>query len=544
MTTFTFVGFKWEVDWDGDGTYGHTLSDITEYVNECSYRTGFTEAFVEVAPPARMVIMLENATGAWSVTKSTATFHTVFRKGLLVRLSWIYHPSSLGVDVDLPHFIGTITKIEITAGERGDQLAILTVEDPMLQLLDTEYVPPLLLNNRTDQVLERIFDDAALRYPYPHSYWMVGITGAAELDSTTILYDHDLTSFEQGQTVLEYAGDNADGGAGVSVQGYIRDIVASEAGGKFFYNPASGKFVFWNRHHISLINPATIFVAAVSWLLNPPPVYLYADDLMNSLDIHYEVKKLGTAGSIIYTATNTPLSIQSNDNRKFNARYRDATVQNARVGAINPINPAPGVDYIANTASDGSGTDVTAFVGVSCEFGANSANVTIFNQSGATAYITTFQLRGQPITTFARQTASSLDGDSIFLYGEHRNTFTIPFISDPQFAQDYANTKVQQFKAPYGRFARVSRRFSSDPPASDAVPGSVEAFFMGIGSAIETQVDTFLEDSYRNHIVIGEEGHITGRNQWIRTFVLEPIDRNQVWVLDTSTLDETTILAL
>src|SRR5690606_39790537 len=90
-------------------------------------------AYQEVAPPARMVLTLDNSSGAWSVAKSTATFSSLFKKGVLVKMSF----TNTGDQVR-DRFIGTITDLQLLPGIRGQNIAILTVEDPMLRLLNTE----------------------------------------------------------------------------------------------------------------------------------------------------------------------------------------------------------------------------------------------------------------------------------------------------------------------------------------------------------------------------------------------------------------------
>jgi hypothetical protein len=531
-SSYTLKSFRWLADWDRDGTYGAANADISSYVLQCEYRWGMNKAYQEVAPPARMVLTLDNSSGAWSVAKSTATFSSLFKKGVLVKMSF----TNTGDQVR-DRFIGTITDLQLLPGIRGQNIAILTVEDPMLRLLNTEYYSPLLTNVTTDAALSQLFEDATIAYPYPHQYWMLGIDGASELESTTTVFENTITDFETGGTTLAFVGDNADGGSGVSAQAYLRDVVLAEAGGKLFWDAVNGKFVFWNRYHVSDID-TSLAASAGEVVLDAPIEYHFADDLNNIMNVEYELKQVGTSADILYTSPNLPLSIIAGNTRKFTARYQDPDVPTARVGGINMIPPLAGLDYIANTASDGSGSDVTSNLGISVQFNASSANITLYNSTAATLYVTKLQLRGTALISHARETAQFVDGVSVFAYGEFRRRMFLPLVQSAEFAQDYATALVSRFRTPLSRFERLTRDLTFEPNAA--------ALSVTVGSVFKYH-DEKLEDDDTVYMVVGEEGLIRGGNNWQVTYVLEPVERNVFWILgvtEHSELGETTILAL
>lgn len=537
---YALRSFAFTADWDRDETYDHALSDISSYVLRCEYRYGMMESYQEFAPPARMLLTLSNHDGDWSVAKSGATFAGVFAKGVLVRLRFTYETGA-GTTSET-RFIGAISQIQLTPGRLGENTATLIIEDPMLRLLDSEYHPPLLTDVTTDQALSKPFDDAVLGFPYPHSYWLLGVEGASELETTTTIFENTLVDFETGATTLAYVGDNADAGRGTSIQSHLRDVVRSEAGGKFFWNAPTRKFKFWNRNHVSNINP-TLSITIDSWqmVLDAPTEYHFADDLLNVVEVTYELKTLGTPATILYTAPNVPITLQAGVNRKFTARYQDPAAPTARTGGINMIPPLAGFDYVANSASDGSGNDVTSTLVISTEFNASSATITLYNSSASPLYVTTLQLRGTPLNAHAKETATSLDGISIFSNGFHYKTVALPLIESAEFAQDYASTIVSHFKSPISRFGRLTRDLTYEPPG-----GAGGLLSLKVGSTFKFY-DPKLEDSYEPYIVVGEEGVIQQGNQWQVTYVIEPIQRAVFWTLgrtNRSELGETTILAL
>lgn len=539
-TSFPLRGFELFADWARDDNYAHSKKAITIWALAYEWRVGMQQAYQEVAPPARLMITLDNSDGAWNIENSSARFYGLFTRDVRIRfrVAWVNGDEIDGAPfTEFNRFLGTIRHIEVGVGTLGEKIATLTVEDPMLDLLDNEYHPQLQTDVTTDVALAAIFDDPeALAYPYPHNYWMLGIAGASELGVTTQLFDHDITDFETGRTTLDYVGHNADVGQGINAQSLIRTIVASEAGGKFFWDARQSRFRFWDRYYSQGLDTSSVLDLSPYILQDTPPVYVYAEELLNQVEISYEETELGTPGSVLWQQS-TPVSISAGQTRQFTARYRDPDVTSARVGGINMIAPVAVTDYTANTQSDGGGSDVTSSIGVSVQFSAMSAKVSVANPTDATAYLTACQIRGQPLTTYTRSTATALDGDSIYANGLFFGARNLPLVQDAEFAQDYALSIVSHFKDPIGRFERVTIDMRRVPK---------EVLALDIGDVVSIS-DPQLDNAVTLYLIVGEEGRVSGGNTWDCTFVLEPFRRQTFWVLDQvggSELGETTILAL
>jgi hypothetical protein len=537
VATLVYTGFVWKADWNRDNQYNHADSDITGYVLGAQYHMGMTQAYQEIASPARMEIRLDNSGGDWSVSRSGAKFASLFRKGVLVSLTAQYTQG--GVPGGLQSvFIAKIREIRLAPGILGDKTATLVLEDFMLDLLDAEYHPPLLTNVTTDAAISRMFDDAICPFPYPHNYWMLGIAGASELGDTTIIFENAIEHFfDTGGTTLAYVGDNADAGQGVNAQSYIRDIVASEAGGRFYWDGPNGKFKFLNRYYGAGFT-APPDISGYEILQDPPPAFRYADDLANVIEISYELKKVGSSFEILYTAPNVPISLAPGATRTFVARYQDPDVPTARVGGISMLAPVAGADYTANDASDGSGTDYTNLIGVSAEFGGSSAKVSLSNNNAVTVYVTLFQLRGVALTSYAKETVTEMVGDSIFAYGEQRKSLMLPNVQSAEFVQDYARKLAVNFSKPFARVERLTYQitgFVFDDSAARIGVGGWCSYY-----------DPYLEDGAQDYLCVGIDGMIDGTD-WKETLILEPLNRAAFWALGNPTfgiLGSTTVLAL
>lgn len=536
--------FILEADWSRDGNYSHPLSDISSYMLGGDYRFGMGKAYEEVAPAARMRITLNNHNGDWSVGKSGSTFASVFKKGVLVRLRFAYFA---GYDLaSSTRFIGTISGIQLASGEKwGERTATLIVEDPTLRLQDAEYHPPLLQNVTADIAIRRVFDDAAIAFPYPQRYWMLGVAGASELGNTTTLFSQSITNFATGISIFPYTGDNSDAGNGVSALSFIRDVIAGEMGGRFYWNAPTGEYIFMSRQTYSTVRSTTRLENVVQ---QPVPEYHYADDLRNSIEISYELKALGTPNQILYSSPNIPITVAPGQSKQFTARYRDPNVPTARVGGINMLSPVRDFDYEANAASDGSGTSMSSIIGVSAEFGASSAFITISNPSSVTAYITLFQLRGTALVVYGKQTATASLFESVYIHGEFKHSLHLPLVESAEAISNYANTLVHRFGYPISRHERVTI------PMHSLFPGNPPTITLTVGSTITyydplLQVETYPDGAYIEpaYLIVGEEGVIEGRRIWECTYVLEPAVRNVFWTLGVagrSELDGTTLLAL
>lgn len=68
-----------------------------------------------------------------------------------------------------------------------------------------------------------------------------------------------------------------------------------------------------------------------------------------------------------------------------------------RVPATSVVQPVAGVDYVVNSNSDGSGTDLTASFSVTATVFSTAAKLRIANNGGVTGYVTLLRLRGNAI---------------------------------------------------------------------------------------------------------------------------------------------------
>lgn len=456
--------------------------------------------------------------------------YAMMNRGMQVRLRATLN----GVTSTL--FQGRISQIQSSAGRSTEPTISLTIEDAMLELLDAEYAPPLLIAPTVDTVLTHMFDDAVIRWPYSGSWWLLGVPGNSELEYTTYLYDHDVVNFETGITTFEYTGDVEDRGEGISAQGYVRDIVAAEAGGRFWFDTRTNKFKFHNRDH----DPQNDTVAATYNESHfDSAITKDGEDIINDLTLSYTSRDVGSEGTVLWTLKSIPFLLKNGNKRAFNARYFDVNNEQLNVGARTTIAPVSGIDFTANLTSDGSGTDLSSTISVSVESSGNGAKITVFNNSGIDVYVTLLQMRGTPITHIEER-YQTVDGASIAANELYPKSIEVRALDNTSLAEQFGNYVVAKFKDPIFRFETVTFNSLNGDTMTDASVNRV------IGDKITITDASTNHD--RDYIIVGEQNMLTIAGDHPRdvTWILKPAEREAFWVLEVagkSELDQTTRLS-
>lgn len=429
---------------------------------------------------------------------------------------------------------GTPIGVRRTSGMVSDQSVTLVAEDYMLKLLDAEFIPGLETNVTTGTVLQGIFDDGILLAPYPANTMRLDVQGSSELDTTNCkLWDAaGLASIETGLTELPFAGDVADSGAGVSAQGYIRDLVSAEAGGRFYWDARAGVFVFKSRD-------AYVYRGTISQTFTQADLldaqYFYGDTLHTQYTINYTDRKVGAVKSTLWNAKDVPIRIRADDERAIVARYTTNTDDKTRVGGQDFVVPVSGLDWTATANEDGTGADMTAFVDVLAQFGATAANVRIFNNATSDVYIQTAQLRGTPLVAY-NATYSVLSPDAVSAYGTLPKTESLPMLSNTDFVQDYAAWNLSKYATLGGRFASITYH-ARTPSTNEAIAIALE-----IGAFVRVTDSAANHDA--NYVLIGEQHTIDASSGgWNVTYFLLQTNRELSMLLDVSSTNQLDINA-
>ena len=328
--------------------------------------------------------------------------------------------------------------------------------------------------------------------------------------------------------------------------GVLRDIEETEAG--FLREGKNGFVTFEDRHH-RLKSPHT--VSQVTYSDGASPVIGYMDvqqqdplrEIYNIIEAAFQKYTTG-ALAILWThseATSSPSSVVSigpGASLTVWASYPNpASATNAR--AVDAwTTPVATTDYLANSAADGSGSNLTASVTVvATKF--DTAMKLVFTNAHATltAYLTLLQARGTPITADDPVTVKSEDATSKTAYGERTYTNPAKFLPSSAVAQDWVDFIKSIYKDPI-------------PVLSVTIEGNKDANHMAevrdrdVSDRITLTATGAADLGINEDFFVERIIHSVRPRRHVMTVELSPATAYAgFWVLDVSKLDTETRLA-
>lgn len=504
-----------QIDFNRNELYAHAKSDITAYVRSATYSYGQSQPYQQVAPTARMSLVVDNANGNFNPENTSATFYGLWKYGLLGRIVMVYYDNAEVLQSRIL-FAGVLVNIAPSTDEYSpNPTALLEFEDASKMLLDSEVQFPLTQLADTGNALVLWARLAGLPFPYPHRYWMVGIAGSSELGVSTKLMDsRSLASIQVGATIMRWLGDAHDRGGGVNGSQFVNDIVAAEMGGRFWYHAPATGYYFRNRNaYVSL--PAPTVVLANEILSDPPPVYRYFEGLTNRVDVAFTPRQLQWGNITVYETTRG-IRVPAGETRTITATFSDPDDKNANVAASGIRLPMPYTDYTANTNEFGGGSDRTNQLVLGLEIYAQKAVISATNTGVDTLYVTWLRLQSDVWVAklYNTEIVTERDPVSIAAHGEHRARYDVRMLDNLEEAKDYAERILQRYAYPIGRFEQVSTYLHVE---NNIMPYTVDQII-----GISHPLDDVAGKKYR---VAGERAQIDAiAGTHLQTWVLEPVD--------------------
>lgn len=485
-----------------------------------------------------------------SVSIKQTALYRMIQKGMLVKLNAIYNNTTY------PQITVRITAATFALGLNNNPVMNVTAEDPMLRLLDKEFEPevfvsetvtiydrgvPIATYQSSHDILDPIqsmFDSGIISWPYQRSYWVLGSQGSSELGLTTYLFSEESTgSLQVPRDSYAIIGDLGDRGHGVNAQTYLRDLIGMEAGGRFYFNPRTHSFDFINRHSDAIFTAGTLDPAiAVAATFDDDDLdsvdYKYGEDLVNRATLHYSLRTVGGAGSVIWSASQLPILLKANsDPKTINASYFDSTITTKRIAATDYIFPIANTDIIANVLYDGSGDNVSAAISVAVDFKAGSAKIILSNPTAQDCYVRTLQLRGTPLLQ-SDEVVTSVSADSLRDFDEYPRAIEVRMLDDTDFAQSYADYITYKFKSPLNRLESITfNSLNNSKTIAAAVQMSYASIFDTLNARIAVNLPVYNHNA--EYFVVGERRTITigGNHPQMVTLILKPQARERYWIL-------------
>lgn len=223
--------------------------------------------------------------------------------------------------------------------------------------------------------------------------------------------------------------------------------------------------------------------------------------------------------------------------------YTDPLQRDTLIGAYNHVTPVATTDYTMNSLQDGTGTDLTASMGVASTYFGSAVKFVVTNNHGSTpGFITKLQLRADGIAALNPVTAEKKDTSSITTYGENVAQIDMPYQSNPYMAKAAADFFANVFADPMAAATSVTFCANqSDALMTAAITGDISSLI----ALIET-VSGF--DGVQGYFINGVKIEVQEFEEMIVTWWLTPsstADGANPWLLGTagrSELGSTTIL--
>lgn len=503
------------IDRDDDGDFVDSGEDITSDVIVARWRLGMHGPQDSVAEPGTAHITIRNQSRTYSPECNALL------PGQVLRIQ-----SDDGTTVRT-HFTGHISHVEPLPGEQGERTAVIHAVDASAQLGQYRVRLPPQTSVRADEVIDQILDLVPLRRTKLKGYWLLGRVDHGELGTNTRLPIATIArSLQTGQTVFAYVGDTW--GDGVTAIEAIRQVVEAERG-QFFID-RDGQAVFYDRH--TLLGDTTS--AATFDDDMAAMTYGYGAEVVSRVQVRLIPRSEGVAGTALWQLESAQrLPDSAADVGQIVARFRD---DNDRpIGALAVIDPVPGLDYLANTAEDGSGLDVTADVDVvlrGADFSA--ATLEIRNISGRVAFLQAgAQVRGTPLYTGDPLLIEQTSHASLNLYRPQALLFDLPALDSVAQAESLARFELARRKTPRGQVRSLTLTNQTH-----------EAQILARTLFDRITVQETQTDHAADYDIVAEAHEVDlGGHRHRVTWTLMNAEASTFWVLGRDKLNQTTILA-
>ncbi|MDP6403083.1 MAG: hypothetical protein QF467_06005 [SAR202 cluster bacterium] len=504
--------YKLQVDWNNDGDWGDTGEEIDMGRVRgitCSFGRDRASQLTGKCKAGTFRAVLDNRSGDYNPFNSSSPIYGNILPGRPVRLL-----GTSATQSDQAIWQGFLARITPQVFLGGDATAILEATGPLGQVNLDQIEVPMVASQRTDQVVDDILDAAG---------WGAGSSyRTLDTGKTTI------TRYWKSATYTVPA---------------LQEVESTEGG--FIREGKDGKIIFDNRHHrlsgVGLTSQATYSDAS-----GAARVYnnLIQDDPLPHIFNIFEsdVQTYTTASvAVLWTLSETGASspsISPGVARTWIARYPTSASANSARGVNAWTTTAATTDMTANSAADGSGTNVTSDIGVAVSKSSETMEITLTNNGSVTAYITKLQARGTAISADDPASIKQEDATSQTAFGKRTWPSRTKFIPDTGEALDWADFNLSIYKDPTAvlRMTYVANR---DTNAIN------EMLDRDISERVTVVAENTADLSINRDFFIEAVQHQIGADRLHKvTYLLsDAVQFSDFWVLNTSALGTSTRLA-
>jgi len=238
-------------------------------------------------------------------------------------------------------------------------------------------------------------------------------------------------SIATGRDTFAYALDTTRDDRPNAVLQELARVTASELG--YCYLKGTGALVFEGR----FARVKTSDDATFSDTMTNLAVSITRDSLLSKIQTIVHPRTVDSSTQVLYRLQSVT-AIPIGGTIDLIGGYTDPSNRSNRVGGTSMISPVATTDYLANSAANGSGTNLTASVTISSQFASNSIKMTITNNASVVAYITKLQARGIGVYDYEQTVGRAEDGSIATDFGEQVVAIDMPYQSNVSTGVDAA----------------------------------------------------------------------------------------------------------
>ena len=418
------------VDWNDDGDFADANDDITSDVLDLSWERGrdYASQLQGHSVAGMLTATLINTGGKYSPsnTSSALTGDILPGRTIQVQAGSGSFPYTFPIAFnDGVRWQGKLDRILPAPAAEGAKTATLTAFGTLGYLNQFETQLASQTNRRTDQAIGDILDN-------------VGWDSADDRDLDT------------GKTTIARFWIS-----GKNTIDALRLVEEAEAG--FLKESKTGQIAFENRHHRITQTASTTSQATFSDADGATHTYVEVgqDDPLGTIINHIEAtaRTFDTASvAVLWTHPETGSAsptLAPGQAKTFEAEFPPPAAANSALEVDAGTTPAATTDYLFNSASDGTGTNLTGDITVTQSKTAERMAITLTNSAtGSDGYLTKLQARGTAVSTKNPCIVRAIDTTSQGIYGERKYVAKTKFIPTTSEAQDWCDYQVSLFGSP------------------------------------------------------------------------------------------------
>ena len=382
-----------------------------------------------------------------------------FAAGLQVRLRITYD------NVTYIKFQGRIPPqgIRVLPGTKKERITIVSVHDWMEQAASHKMdLPTYVTTKKANEVIELILANMPIT-PESTSLATGQETFAHNFDTvkseTTALAEFQkLALSEFGYIYLKHSRTSGEilTFDARTTRGLITDLQqipvhSDEAGrlltedGGYLLTEDGGKIILDEIQEASFTNEMDGLVTS------------HGKNLYNHITARTYPRDIDAAATTVLFDLKYALLIAAGETKTIRGKFRDPDSKATQVAGIDMVTPVATTDYTANTASDGTGSDMTASLSVTTTYGVSEVDFVLENTHGSTTlYVTKLQCRGKGIYIYDSVTSEAKDTTSKNAYGDYPLTLNMKYQDNPLVGEDFSAAQLLIYKDPHDTVETVS----------------------------------------------------------------------------------------